>query len=138
MGQPIVVNEIPSSYPGVIRFETNRALTGMGHERYLAGTEIWGERPPDELARQLFARGGVGGVHINSNVITVDVNKGYDAAGMKAIIENLYIVYPEQPEAPGENDIADAPSVEAAQHPESAAVPADGTPAVPEDAPGPT
>ena len=34
MGQPINVVEKPSSTPGVARFETNRSLTGMGHERY--------------------------------------------------------------------------------------------------------
>ncbi len=33
MGQPIVVVEKPSiANPGMVRFETNRALTGMGHE----------------------------------------------------------------------------------------------------------
>ena len=68
MGQSIVVLEKPSSNPGVVRFETNRAITGMGHERYVAGTEVWGHRPPDELARRLLARGGVAGVQINGNV----------------------------------------------------------------------
>ena len=37
MGQPITVVEKPSSTPGVARFETNRSLTGMGHERYRVG-----------------------------------------------------------------------------------------------------
>lgn len=102
MGQSIVVNEQPSSKPGVIRFETDRALTGMGHERYLAGTEVWGDRPPDELARRLLARGGVSGVHVNSNVVTVDLEKGYDSNGLQAIIENLYRVYPDDPEGSAE------------------------------------
>jgi len=94
MGQSIVVNEKPSSIPGVIRFETNRALTGMGHERYVAGDEIWGERPPDELARRLLARPSVAGVQINGNMITVDLAKGYDSSGLVEIIENLYRFYP--------------------------------------------
>ena len=34
MGQPVTVIEKPSSHPGVVRYETNRALTGMGHEVY--------------------------------------------------------------------------------------------------------
>ena len=59
MGQPIVVIEKPSSRRGMVRFETNRALTGMGHERYRADQDVWGNRPPDELARRLFAHGGV-------------------------------------------------------------------------------
>lgn len=138
MGQSIVVNEKPSSYPGVVRFETNRALTGMGHERYLPGVEVWGQRPPDELARRLFARGGVSSVQINGNVVTIDIDKGFDTGGIKAIIENLYRTYPDQPEGPGVSDPADAPVIEAALDPESAADPADGTDAVAEDAPDPT
>lgn len=97
MGQPIVVTEKPSSHPGVIRFETNRAITGMGHERYVVDAEVWGDRPPDELARQLFAHGTVARVHINSNIVTVDLAKGRTSDGLKAIIENLYIFYPDQP-----------------------------------------
>lgn len=94
MGQPIVVTEKPSSYPGVVRFETNRALTGMGHERYVAGTEVWGDRPPDELARRLLAEPSVQGVQINSNIVTVDLAKGYDSHGLREVIESLYIFYP--------------------------------------------
>ncbi len=32
MGQPVTVIEKPSSHPGVVRYETNRVLTGMGHD----------------------------------------------------------------------------------------------------------
>src|SRR6202011_5666092 len=55
MGQPIVVTEKETAKPGVWRFETNRVLTGMAHERYRAGKVIAGTRPPDELARRIFA-----------------------------------------------------------------------------------
>ena len=79
MGQSIVVNEKPSSNPGVIRFETNRALTGMDHERYLAGQDIWGHRPPDELARRLLDKPSVAGVQINGNMVTVDLTPVPDA-----------------------------------------------------------
>ena len=137
MGQSIVVNEKPSSNPGVVRFETNRAITGMGHERYPAGTEVWGERPPDELARRLLARGGIARVQINGNMVTVDLEKGFDAIGLKAIIENLYRFYPDEPVAPGEDALADAPVAEVAAAPESAADPADATPAEVDDAPDP-
>lgn len=99
MGQPIVVTQKPSSYPGVVRFETNRALTGMGHERYEAGTEVWGDRPPDELARRLLAQPSVHAVHINGNVVTVDLAKGYGPDGLLEVIEDLYRFYPDQPEA---------------------------------------
>ncbi len=109
MGQPIVVTEKPSSKPGVVRFETNRALTGMGHERYRSSDDVWGDRPPDVLARRLFERGGIDSVHINSNVITIDLSKGYDDEGIRTIIEDLYIFYPEvaEPETAAESPAAE-------------------------------
>ncbi len=36
MGQPITVTEKPTKRAGIVRFELNRALTGMGHEQYAA------------------------------------------------------------------------------------------------------
>ncbi len=108
MGQSIVVNEKPSSTPGIVRFETNRALTGMGHEQYRAGEEVWGTRPPDELARRILARGGVLAVQVNGNIVTVDLEKGHGADGLKAIIEGLYRFYPDAPE--GAEAAVDAPA----------------------------
>lgn len=102
MGQSIVVNEKPSSTPGIVRFETNRALTGMGHERYRAGDEVWGQRPPDELARRLLAQPSVAGVQVNANMITVDLAKGFGSEGLLEIIENLYRFYPDAPEGDAE------------------------------------
>jgi hypothetical protein len=139
MGQSIVVNEKPSSNPGVIRFETNRALTGMDHERYLAGQDIWGHRPPDELARRLLDKPSVAGVQINGNMVTVDLNKGYDSAGLLEVIENLYRFYPDAPESQAdaadltaEAPEADAPeadaAVAAAAAPESQAEPEPAAP----------
>lgn len=113
MGQSIVVNEKPSATPGIVRFETNRALTGMGHEHYLAGDEVWGDRPPDELARRLLARPAVAGVHVNANVVTVDLNKGFDADGLREVIENLYRFYPDDAEAGAGTAEADGAAAEA-------------------------
>lgn len=96
MGQPIVVTETTSALnPGVVRFETNRALTGMGHERYRTIDDAWGDRPPDVLARRLLERGGIDSVHINSNVITIDITSGFDDRGIREIIEDLYRFYPD-------------------------------------------
>ena len=95
MGQPVTVIEKPASRHGMVRFEINRSLTGMEHERYRAGDEIPGDRPPDELARRLFAHGGVDAVHINSNVITVDLEDGHSSAGMLEVIEGLFTYYRE-------------------------------------------
>lgn len=82
------------AHPGVVRFETNRALTGMGHERYRSTADIAGDRPPDVLARRLFERGGIEAVHVNGNVVTVDVAKGHSADGLRDLIEDLYLFYP--------------------------------------------
>jgi len=96
MGQPIIVAEKPSTaHPGLVRFETNRALTGMGHERYPTREAAVGNRPPDELARRLFDHGGVESVHINGNVITVDLEKGRTSDGMAQVIHDLYLFYRE-------------------------------------------
>ncbi|MBV9951794.1 MAG: NifU N-terminal domain-containing protein [Acidimicrobiia bacterium] len=96
MGQPVVVAEQPSrSNRGVVRFETNRPLTGMGHERYPNRESATGVRPPDELARRLFDHGGVDRVHMNGNIVTVDLLRGYTSEGLREIIEDLFLYYRE-------------------------------------------
>lgn len=93
MGQQITVVEKPSATPGVVRYETNRSITGTGHERYRKDLPVEGDRPPDELARRLFARGGVDGVHIHSNVITVDLARGAGTDGLHALVHELFTFY---------------------------------------------
>lgn len=93
MGQPITVVEKPTATAGIVRFEINRSLTGMGHERYRSLAEATGHRPPDELARRLFERGGVDAVHVFSNIITVDLARGSDGTGLLQVIQNLFIHY---------------------------------------------
>jgi hypothetical protein len=93
MGQPITVVEKPSATPGVVRFDLNRSLTGMGHERYRTRDDATGDRIVDELVRRLFDTGKVGGVHVYSNVITVDLLKGMDSAGLAGVIHDLFIYY---------------------------------------------
>ena len=104
MGQMINVVERPSPRPGIVRFETNRALSGTGHDRYVAGQVIDDVRPVDEIARRIFARGGVQAVHINGSVITVDLEKGYDASGIADIIRGLYTFYLDPGEALAPDD----------------------------------
>ena len=93
MGQPIVVVQKPSSTKGVLRFEINRSLTGMGHEAYADVASASGDRPPDVVARRLFERGGVDAVHVYSNMITVELSAGESGAGMRELIEELFIHY---------------------------------------------
>ena len=94
MGQPINVVEKPSSTPGLARFEINRSLTGMGHERYASVEDILDDRPVDELARRLFASGGVTQVHANGSVIIVHLAEGWTGAQLLDVIRGLYIYYP--------------------------------------------
>lgn len=94
MGQPITVVEKPSRVPGVVRFETNRSFTGMGHERYDSPDEILADRPVDELARRLFATGAVRGVHTGGSVVTVELADGASSDGLAEVIRGLYIYYP--------------------------------------------
>lgn len=93
MGQIVNVVERPSSRAGIVRFETDRSLSGMGHDRYVAGQPIEDDRPVDELARRIFARGGVQAVHINGSVITVDLESGFGPDGIADIVRGLYTFY---------------------------------------------
>jgi len=99
MGQPITVVEKRSSRPGFVRFEVNRPLSGMGHERWTAGQEVEGQRPVDELARRLFAHGGIDALHINGSVVTVELARGGASEGLAEIIEGLFRFYADT--APG-------------------------------------
>ena len=109
MGQPVTVIEKASPYPDVVRFETNRALTGMGHESYRSLDDVKADRPPDRIARALFEHGGVAAVHVNANVITVHLSRADGAVGLKQVIEEMYIYYREGVEVPS----LEAPAAEA-------------------------
>jgi hypothetical protein len=96
MGQPITVLEKPSrSNPAVLRLETNRTLSGMGHELYTEPPSELLHRPVDELARRLFAAGGVESVHINGSVVTVTLGGGRTGAGLADITRHLFLHYDE-------------------------------------------
>ena len=93
MGQPITAIRTTSSRHDTLRFEINRSLTGMDHERYVAGQLIEGDRPPDRLARALFDHGGVNSVHVYANMITVEHDRDADTSELQEIVEQLYIYY---------------------------------------------
>jgi hypothetical protein len=114
MGQPINVVEKPSRTPGIARFETNRSLTGMGHERYPSAEAIIDDRAVDELARRLFATGGVTSVHVNGSVITVALADGWVGAQLLDVIRGLYIHYPPATAASVSASAVSVPSGEAA------------------------
>ncbi len=112
MGQLVGVVEKPSSAPGVVRFELNRSLSGMGHERFASPLDAVGPRPSAALARELFATGKVANVHVYGNMVTVDIEKGYDSVGLSDIVREMYrywkpgVVPPEFEDEPAEEPAA--------------------------------
>ncbi|MGD9997755.1 MAG: hypothetical protein AB7L17_20405 [Ilumatobacteraceae bacterium] len=110
MGQLVSVVQKPSTIPGVIRFEANRSLTGQGHERFGTEADAVGPRPAAMLARRLLSTGQVEGVHVYSNIITVNLLKGFNGAGLDEIVRDLFQYW-----KPGmEPAVFEAPEAEAA------------------------
>jgi hypothetical protein len=95
MGQPVTVIEKPSARPGIVRYETNRVLSGMGHEYFRSADDAQGDTPADRVARRLFERGGIEAVHVNGNIVTVHLADGSPPTGIKDLIEDLYTYYRE-------------------------------------------
>lgn len=93
MGQPVSVIQKPSSVPGVVRFETNRNLTGMGKEIYGSIDDIVRDRPADRLARRLFEQGSVRQVTVYGGVVTVQTTDPNAAGALQKIVEDLYLFY---------------------------------------------
>lgn len=117
MGQLVAVTEKPSSTRGVVRFEINRSLSGMGHEHFASVADAWGNTPSDELARRMFATEQVEAVHVYGNIITVDIGRGHDSNGLADIIRELYQYW-----KPG----VEPPTFEELEPDEAAAAPGDG------------
>ena len=90
MGQQVAVTERPSPRPGVLRFETNRSLTGMGHEHFTSMSDAVGPRPAAALARQLLSTGKVDSVYIYGNIVSVDITRGFNAEGLGDVVRNMY------------------------------------------------
>ncbi|MEQ1873804.1 MAG: hypothetical protein ABL953_08765 [Ilumatobacteraceae bacterium] len=90
MGQQVAVVERPSTKPGVLRFEANRTLTGMGHEVFRSLDDAIGPRPAAMLARTLLSSGKVTAVHMYSNMITVDLANASDSAGLSDLVRDMY------------------------------------------------
>ena len=107
MGQPVTFLRTTSPKPGILRFELNRTMTGMGHERYRAGQEIIGNRPVDELARRMLATGKLDAVHIHGSVVTAELaeSDGSDVSGVAEVIADLYTYYVPGVEIPPDSEL---------------------------------
>lgn len=110
MGQLVGVTQKSSPNPSVVRFETNRNFTGMGHERFASVLDASGATPADELARRLFSTGRVEGVHVFGNMVTIDLAKGYSGDGLSDVVRDLYQYWKPGMVVPAFEDAVDAPA----------------------------
>ena len=121
MGQPVAVTPKPSPTPGRARFELNRSLTGMGHERYASRDEARAGTPAAELARRLFDTGDVRSVHVFGSVVTVDLVPGAEAERLVPVIEHLYQYWKPGMHPPSDDELmAQAPKSESGTTPVTA------------------
>ena len=90
MGQLVAVEQKAGGSSTIVRFETNRSLTGMGHERFTSAAEAKGPRPAAVIARRFFESGHVSWVHVYGNIITASLEAGASQAGLNDIVRDLY------------------------------------------------
>ena len=90
MGQLVAVEQKAGGASTVVRFETNRSLTGMGHERFTSAAEAKGPRPAAVIARRFFEAGHVSWVHVYGNCITASLEAGASQASLNEIVRDLY------------------------------------------------
>ena len=104
MGQPVTLITTSSPRPGILRFELNRSLTGMGHVRYEIGDEIRADDPASELAKRLFDAGGVSAVHVFGSMVTVTLASS-DFGDLETVIGGLYTYYLPGVEIPSDEEL---------------------------------
>lgn len=126
MGQPVAVENKPAVAPTVVRFETNRSLTGQGHETFTSADQARGTRPAAVLARRMFESGQASKVHVYGNIVTVTLSSGASQSGLDGIVRDLYQYWKPGMEPPSAEELA-AMAPAAAEAP-AAAPSGDGTP----------
>jgi len=105
MGQPVTLIKTSSPRSGIVRFELNRSLTGMGHVRFEAGDEITATDPAATLARRIFeTSASVDSVHIYSSMVTVHFSET-DGGGIEEVIGGLYTYYLPGTEIPSDEEL---------------------------------
>ena len=90
MGQPVAVEQKTGGRAAVVRFETNRSLTGSGHERFASVAEARDTRPAAVVARRLLESGQVTWVHVYGNIVTAELTSGASQSGLNDIVRDLY------------------------------------------------
>lgn len=122
MGQPVAVEQKPGLASSVVRFETNRSLTGQGHETFDSAAQAKGTRPAAVLARRLFESGQVSKVHVYANVVTATLSHGASQSGLDGVVRDLYQYWKPGMEPPSVEELM--AQVPAAAEPAAAAAPA--------------
>lgn len=90
MGQLVAVEQKAGGVSTIVRFETNRSLTGSGHERFTTASQAKGPRPAAVIARRFFEAGHVSWVHVYGNIITASLEAGASQSGLNEIVRDLY------------------------------------------------
>ena len=121
MGQPVAVEQSAGGSPAIVRFETNRSLTGMGHERFTSADQAKGPRPAAVLARRFFESGQVAGVHVYGNIISATLAPGATQSGLDEIVRDLYQYWKPGMVPPAFEDL-----VAAEEAPAASSAPSDG------------
>lgn len=104
MGQPVTLIRTSAPRPGIVRFELNRNLTGMGHVRFTKGQEILASDPAARLAARLLESGRVNGVHVYGSVVTCEL-VDTAADGLEETISSLYTYYLPGVEIPSDEEL---------------------------------
>ena len=108
MGQQVAVTERPSPRPGVLRFETNRSLTGMGHEHFKSMSDAVGHgRPPRWPAN--CCRRARSTRCTSTATSSRSTSEGFNADGLGDVVRNMYQYWKPGMEMP----TFDAPAEEA-------------------------
>ena len=128
MGQPVAVEQKVGGTSAIIRFETNRSLTGMGHERFENAAQAKGTRPAAVVARRLLESGQVSWVHVYGNIVTVQLSSGATQSGLDTIVRDLYQYWKPGMTPPSVEELMAQMPAEAA--PAAAAPSADGGPSL--------
>jgi len=125
MGQPGSVEEKVGRSAAIVRFETNRSLTGMGHEQFASLASASGTRPAAVLARRLFESGQVSAVHVYGNIVSATLVPGATQSGLDAIVRDLYQYWKPGMQPPSLEELM--AQVPAAAEPAAAAPAGDGS-----------
>jgi hypothetical protein len=125
MGQPVAVEQKAGGSAAIVRFETNRSLTGMGHERFTSVAEAKGTRPAAVVARRLLESGQVSWVHVYGNIVTAQLSSGASQPGLNDIVRDLYQYWKPGMTPPSVEELLAQMPAEAA--PAAAAPAADGS-----------